>query len=81
MKTSFLPDLSCMLCNDEDSCEDDLDLTCFEILSDEGKPSESGITYNLVFGLIEQQIRAVQLFKRLVRKFKLYLDVMSRESR
>ena len=61
MKTSFLPDLSCRLCNDEDAHEDEIHLTCCKILSDEVKPSEIDITYDFAFGPIEQQIRAVQL--------------------
>ncbi len=53
-------------------------LTSCDILRDEVQQDELDITYNYVFGSIDQQIRAVKLFKRLIRKRDIYMKVMKR---
>ena len=79
MKSSHIYDLTCSLCEDEDSCDEETHLTSCPILKDEIKENEEDISYNHVFGSIEQQIRAVKLFVRIIRKRDTYINVMKKK--
>ena len=79
MKSSHMFDLTCVICNDENSCDEESHLTSCPILRDEIQQDEQDITYNYVFGSIEQQIRAVKLYIRLLRKRETYINVMKKK--
>ena len=66
----------CRICCDPQSIDDEYHLTCCSLLKSEVRRDETHISYSDVFGSITQQISAVKLFKRLIRKRTILIEVM-----
>ena len=73
-KTNFegqFDDMSCRACDIKESVEnEDHILYCPELNSD-----DHGVKFSDVYGNPEKQYKALQAFKKILRKRKVYLDV------
>ena len=63
-------DLVCRICGDEDTLEDEDHLLVCPILNEEAHD----VTFNDVYGDIDVQYEVTQIFKKILRKRKIYLD-------
>ena len=66
----------CRLCTQEESIESESHLLTCDVLKGEVREDEQNITTSDLFGPTHKQIKAVKLFKRVLRRRKIYMDVM-----
>ena len=67
----------CRICLDEDSIESEIHLLSCEVLKGEVDEDEKKIKYADIYGPIDKQIPAVKLYKKILRKKKIYMEVMN----
>ena len=63
--------LSCRICKETNSLEDEDHLLTCKQLSDD----EHDVQFSDVYGGVDQQLKAVKVFKKIQRKMKIFLDV------
>ena len=74
-KMSYQDNMTCRLCKDTNSLEnEDHILTC-SVLNSE----KNDIEFNDVYGSIEQQYKAIKVFKKVIRKRKVYLYILEKD--
>ena len=64
-------DLTCRTCRNEDTLENEDHLLVCPALNDEAQD----VSFNDVYGNVDVQYRVTQIFKKIFRKQKIYLDL------
>ena len=80
LKTNFksqFKDLHCRVCNEIDSIEDEEHiLQCGEF----GDYNEDKISFVDVYGDVDEQMKAVKVFKKILRRRESYLTILKKTS-
>ena len=74
-RAMFGDDVSCQVCQEEDSCEEESHLPLCSSLKSEIHEDEKDIRYEDVFGPLNKQIRCVKLYSKLVRRRNTILEI------
>ena len=77
LKRLYNNNMICRICLDEDSIESEIHLLSCVVLKGEVDEDEKKIKYADIYGPIDKQIPAVKLYKKILRKRKIYMEVMN----
>ena len=69
--------LTCRICKEDDSIEDEDHILNCSVLNDE----EYGVQFSEVYGSADEQYRAVQVFKKVLRRRQVYLDIAEKTAK
>ena len=69
--------LTCRICKENDSIEDEDHILNCSVLNDEGY----GVQFSEVYGSADEQYRAVQVFKKVLRRRQIYLDIAEKTAK
>ena len=76
-QNQYQEDLACRICKDVDSIEDENHLLLCKVLNDELYDVE----FNDVFKDVNKQYEAVQVFKKVMRRRKVYMEILNQSFR
>ena len=69
--------LTCRICKEADSIEDEDHILKCSVLNDD----EYAVQFSDVYGSPDEQYRAVQVFKKVLRRRQVYLDIAEKTAR
>ena len=75
-QNQYEEDLSCRFCKDKNKLEDEDHILQCTVLNND----KTDVKFSDVFGNIDQQYKAVQVFKTVMRRRKFYLKIMQKSS-
>ena len=70
-RSKYQEDLSCRICKETSSLENEDHLLNCKLLCDD----EDDVQFSDVNGGVDKQLKAVQVFKKIHRKMKVYLEI------